>query len=973
MYILGQIFSSVRRNIIMKNIRLLSFLLLLLLGTGFIGSGEIIHKEEKSIEPPKNSPSIIDSLVQNATLREKIGQLFFVPIQGSFMSDDDHSIKEISDLITKEHIGGLIFMKGDIYGQAVLTNKLQKLSNIPLWITQDMEFGAAMRISDATRFTPAMGVAATGDKRNAFMMGKITALEAKALGVHQIFAPVLDVNNNPSNPVINVRSFSADPMMVSEYGVAFMQGVQSEGIISTAKHFPGHGDTDTDSHNELPILDHSYARLDSIELIPFKAAIESGISSIMSAHISFPQISDDPKLPGTLDDTILDDMLKDSLNFEGVVITDGLEMHGIASKFSPGRVVVKALNAGADIMLISPDIYTAINEVVDAVAKGEITEKRIDQSYRKVIAWKEEHGLFDSDNQIDIENLDTKISTNYHRAIADEIAKESITLLKNENNIIPIDPNRFKKILFVSISDDEDANTGGTFARGIRDYHSDVSFSVHDNRTSSNDEQKILNKAKQVDLIVIGSFISLSFRESIQLSSRQSSFLRRLMSINKPSALVMFGNPYLVTELDNTDAQLMAWSSHSLQMKNAAPALFGGSKVSGKLPIQIPGMYAIGDGIEIDKTTLSYGNPEDVGLVTKELYKIDDILRDAVKDSVFPGAVAAVIKDGVMVYKQEMGYHNYDKTKKVKNSDVYDLASITKVVSTTTAVMKLIDDDKLSLDDRISSFIPEFDTDTKKEITIRDILLHQTGLPPFRVYVDSLKERESIIEAIKNEPLTYETGSEYVYSDLGMILLAEIVGEISGRRIDGFMRKEFYAPMGMYGTYFNPRNVSRWYVNRIPPTEIDAVYGRGLVQANVHDERAFFLDGIAGHAGLFATVNDLAKYGTMLLNNGIYGGNRYLSKEIVQEFTAQQSDLSGRGLGFDRRSASGFTTAGQLASSDTFGHLGFTGTSMWIDREKNMIVILLSNRTYPNRSYGKKISRIRAAVADAAFSALINP
>lgn len=954
----------------MKKLQILGFLLFALISY----SGTNSHQEKTTLEGiTAPDESFIDSLIANATLREKIGQLFFVPVEGEYLNQDSHRFKEISDLITQDHIGGIIFMKGDIYGQAVLTNKLQKLSRIPLWITQDMEFGAAMRISGTTRFTPAMGVAASGDKRNAFMMGKITAIEAKALGVHQIFAPVLDVNNNPDNPVINVRAFSGDPQLVSEYGVAFMQGVHSEGIISTAKHFPGHGDTDTDSHNELPILDHDYSRLDSVELIPFRAAIDGGMQSIMSAHISFPKISAHPELPGTLDESILSGILKDSLNFEGVVVTDGLEMQGISSKFSPGRVVVQALNAGADIMLISPDIYTAINEVVAAVERGEITEERINESYRKIIQWKQENGLFDKSNQVDIPHLDTRINTNFHQSVANNIARESITLLKNEGDILPIDPTVHKKVLLVSISDDDYGNTGGRFARSIRDYHPDVTFEVHDTRSDTRDETEILKKAREADLIIIGSYISLSFRESIQLSSKQSAFLRKLMTINKPNVLVMFGNPYLVTELSDTDVHIMAWANTTLQMENTGPALFGASKISGKLPISIPGMYEVGDGIELDHTALRYGKPEEVGLVSKELYKIDDILRDAVRDSVFPGAVAAVVKDGVMVYRKEVGYHDYDKLKQVKVSDVYDLASITKVVSTTTAVMKLVDENKLALDDEIRKFIPEFDTEEKRHITIRDMLLHQSGLPPFRVYVDSLKDRASIIRAVKNEPLTYETGTDYVYSDLGMILLAEIVSLVANQGIDGYMRKEFYYPMGMYGAYFNPRRVSRWYVNRIPPTEIDTVYMRGLVQANVHDERAYFLDGVAGHAGLFATADDLAKYSAMLLNGGVYAGKRYLSAEIIEEFTTQQSDLSGRGLGFDRKSPEGFTTAGQLSSDDTFGHLGFTGTSMWIDREKNMSVILLTNRTYPNRSYGRRISRIRAAVADAAFSAFIKP
>jgi CubicO group peptidase (beta-lactamase class C family) len=383
-------------------------------------------------------------------------------------------------------------------------------------------------------------------------------------------------------------------------------------------------------------------------------------------------------------------------------------------------------------------------------------------------------------------------------------------------------------------------------------------------------------------------------------------------------------------------------------------------------------MYPLGAGLEMDHTTLRFGTPEDVNLDHNELFKIDEIVNNAIRDSVFPGAIVGIVKDGVLAYNRGYGYQDYSKTQDVQPTDVYDVASITKVMATTAATMKLIDEDELSLDSKVAEFFPEFDTDDKKKITVRDILLHQSGLPPFRVYIDSIQTRKEIINAIKNEPLTYEPGSKYVYSDLGMILLGEIIHEVSGQSLDRYTRNEFYFPMNMYSTFFNPASTSRWLVSRISPTEIDTVFNRGLVRARVHDERAFFMDGVAGHAGLFSSSIDMAKFSTMLMNGGVYSGRRYLKAETIEQFTTLQSQLSGRGLGFDRKSPNGFTTAGQLASNDTFGHLGFTGTSLWIDREKNMAVILLTNRTYPNRSYGKRISEIRAKVADAAYSAITN-
>lgn len=352
---------------------------------------------------------------------------------------------------------------------------------------------------------------------------------------------------------------------------------------------------------------------------------------------------------------------------------------------------------------------------------------------------------------------------------------------------------------------------------------------------------------------------------------------------------------------------------------------------------------------------------------------IASILEQAVRDSVFPGAVATVIKDGSVIYQQAVGFHTYDKRRKMKTNDVFDMASITKIVSTTTAAMKLVSEGKLDLDAEVRQWVPEFDTESKKHITIRHLLLHESGLPAFRVYVDSLQQREDILNAIRNEPLIYEPGDRYVYSDLGMILLAEIVSRITALPIDIYMRRYFYFPMGMNSTFFNPKTLNVGYTYRIPPTERDTVFRHKLIQAEVHDERAWYLDGVAGHAGLFSSANDLAKYCILLMNGGYYNGQQFLDPVVVETFTAMQSEQSGRGYGFDRRSRNGFTTAGSLSSEDTFGHTGFTGTSFWIDREKNVAIILLTNRTYPYRSFGKTISKIRAAVADAAFSALITP
>ncbi len=915
----------------------------------------------------KKQPEI---LLKQLSPRQRVAQLFFAPVNGNYMAKDNDSRLAIERLITEEEIGGLIMMSGDIYGQAALINDLQTLSNIPLWITQDMEFGAAMRIRGSTRITPAMGIAATGDIRNAFMKGKITAKEAKAAGVHQIFAPVLDVNNNPKNPTINIRSFSSDPKLVSEYGKAFIQGIQSEGLIATAKHFPGHGDTETDSHLDLPVVPHNYTRLDSLELIPFAAAIEGGVQSIMSAHISFPEFSDSIGLPGTLDPRILNDILKDSLGFKGVIVTDGLDMKGISNYFSPGNAVVAALEAGADLMLMSPDISTAIDEVIASIEAGELSMQRVNESVLKLLNWKITHGLFDSNGQVALDKMANIISSSEHLAVSKSIAQQSITVLNNEASILPINPSRYPKLTVVNISDSEIGNPENTFIRAIKAHHPDVRYFEHDSRTTNSEELRIIRQARNSDLIVLGAFTRFRVGQDLQLNTSQANFVSKLLASHTPIVTVLFGNPYLISSIKQSEVQVIAWSNTSVQSEAAAASLFGARDIEGRLPIDIPPMFKLGDGIDIPKSTLHFGMAEEAGIQSKELAKIDDIMQNAIKDSVFPGGVVAVVKDGILAYNKAFGYTDYQKLKPVRVETPYDLASVTKILATTTAIMHLIDLRLIKLDSPVSQYIPEFLVNGKAGITIRDLLNHESGLPAFKVYVDELQDRASIIEAIKNEPLEWSPNQRYVYSDLGLILLAEIIEQVSGQRIDSYIRSQLHYPMGMSSTFFNPKSIGSWYARLIPPTEMDTLYRMELVQADVHDERAYYMDGVAGHAGLFSTSIDIAKYITFLTNKGFYAGQQFISSARINEFTSTQTSLSGRGLGFDKKSRSEFSSAGTLMSSESFGHTGFTGTSFWVDPQHNLGVIILTNRVHPYRSYGKGISKIRAAVADAAFESI---
>jgi beta-glucosidase-like glycosyl hydrolase/CubicO group peptidase (beta-lactamase class C family) len=925
---------------------------------------EAINDNSLSRSPAKVD---IDSLLSRMSLREKIGQLFFIRAQGYFKNMGDESYQEFLSKIRQYNLGGLIFFKGSIYGQAVLANKLQELSDIPLWVTQDMEFGAAMRVEKTTRLTPAMGIAATQNPDYAYQAGKITAREAKALGVHQIFAPVLDVNNNPQNPVINVRSFSSNPDTVALYGNKFIKGVQDQNIVSTAKHFPGHGDTDTDSHISLPVINHDYDRLQSVELPPFQSAVDNGIESIMSAHIAFPNISPTPRRPSTLDPYILNRILRDSLKFDGLVVTDGLEMRGISANYSPGEAVILALKAGADMMLLSLDEIAAIQEVERAVQRGTITEERIDQSVRKILAKKKEAGLF-NDRKVKIEQLSNIINSPEHQNMANEISRKSLVLLKNNQNILPIRPNRYPRVLVLSVTDTDNEERGQALADAMNKYHPNVRHRAFYRDIEADERQDILQNARWADLIVIGAHMYINSSGNNQFNTSQRRLINQLPS-STPKALLTFGNPYAVRNLPEADVQLVAWDDADQQLKNTAPALFGASKISGRLPIDIPGAYDMDDGLTLPQTTIRYDHPKVAGFNPDSLYNINTIMHKAIYDSTFPGGVVTVLKDGVLAYQKSFGYETYQKEQPVRTSDIYGLASLTKVTATTPAMMKLIDEGKISLDDKVGDFFPAFQKGKKSQVTIENLLLHNAGLPAFRVYVNKLTTRAELVEAIKNEPLIYEPGTTYEYSDLGFILMGEIVKKVTGQPLDEYMRQTFYAPLGMHSTYFNPKEVGKWISNRIPPTEKDTIYRHKTIRAEAHDERAYYMDGVAGHAGLFSSGSDLAIYTQMLINNGSYGGKQYISPEIVEQFTSRQSDLINRGYGFDRKSKR-FSTAGSMTSDQSFGHTGFTGTSYWIDPERNVAIIILTNRTYPYRSYGQDISKVRAAVADAVISSI---
>jgi len=538
----------------------------------------------------------LDQMMAAMTLRQKIAQMFIVAARGGFYTADDPAWQRMKEAVVQEEVGGIMFFSGNIYDQAVVTNRLQQKSRIPLWVSQDMEFGAAMRIPQATYFTPAMGIAATGNPHFAYQKGFITGIEASSLGIHQIYAPVLDVNNNPLNPVINVRSYSENPDTVARYGIAFMEGARDAGVMSTAKHFPGHGDTDVDSHLDLPVLPFDYHRLAMLELIPFREAIKAGLPSVMTAHVALPEIARNAGHPGTLDPYVTRALLRDSLSFDGLIVTDGMGMRGIRNFFEAGDAAVLAVKAGIDQILLPANLTEAMDAVQLAVLSGEIPEDRIDDSVRRILTEKIRFGLFRNPQIVDIGQLPETVNTREHRLIADHIAKKSITLLRNKDQLLPLNSNRFKTISVVNITDGR-RQPEDQISRALDGQFREVlSVTMHAGQCVR-DSLDAIDAIKSADLVIAVSHIAIRTAEDISLDDTISPFMDHLFQNGRPVVAVSLGTPYAILNMAEADVHLLGWSPHRRQQAAVSNAILGRAAINGRLQVSIPPLYTMGDGL----------------------------------------------------------------------------------------------------------------------------------------------------------------------------------------------------------------------------------------------------------------------------------------------------------------------------------------------------------------------------------------
>ena len=921
----------------------------------------------------------VESTLQQMSVEEKVGQLLFTTYHGSFTAKDAAAYAQMMHDVEDLHVGGFInvtqgsplgFLKSQAYPTAVLNNQLQAKSKVPLLIGADFERGVAMRLDEGTSFPTAMAVAAAGNPKDAYTMGKVTALEARAAGIQWIYAPDADINSNPGNPIINTRSFGENPEKVSEFVTEFIRGVQENGGLATAKHFPGHGDTTADSHIDLPVVTADRARLEKLELVPFRAAIAAGVGSIMTGHLNVPALEPDPNTPATLSSRVLTDLLRKQLGFQGLVVTDAMDMGGITVRYAPGDAAMRAFLAGADALLMPPVPDAAYEALLAAVQSGQISQQRLDESVRRILAAKARLGL-QKNRLVDVAALNTNFGTVAWQAESQEISDRGITLLRDTPHRLPLDGTKPARALLVCLYADPEPYPGEDLERELRKRFDSVVTLRADTKFAKAENLK-LPAPDSYDVAILALFVRVSDRKGdVDVPADQIPLIQQIYKTGKPVISVGLGSPYLIERFPQAETWLSVFGIADVAQISVARALFGEIPIRGRLPVTIPGIdLKAGFGMQVAANPMTLQAMDVHGEAL--LMPAFEVIEKAIGDRAFPGATLAV------GYRGKLSVHSFGKQKyeakspTVAADTMYDIASLTKVVVTTTLVEKLVEGDfpsPLNLDAPIERYLPEWpkgpQPEWRRKVTVRHLMTHTSGLPPFKEYWRTSTSKLETLSRIFAEPLEYEPGTKVVYSDLGIILMAEIIQRLTGKPLDVLANENVFGPLGMKHSMYNPPK-TMW--PEIAPTEFDSQLRHRMLQGEVHDENAFAIGGVSGHAGVFSTAPDLAAFCQMLLNGGVYAHQRILKRATIAEFTAPQPLAQNtRTLGWVVPTEGG--SSGHYFSSHSYGHTGFTGTTIWIDPDWQLFVVLLTNRVHPTRE-NHKIAEVRPAVHHAVMKAL---
>ncbi len=912
------------------------------------------------------------------TIEERIGQLFHVRAHSNWKPE---KLARVTTAIKEHHIGGLCFFQGTPEKQIEQINEYQKMSKYPLLISCDAEWGVGMRFKkDGFSFPKQLTIGATKNEDLVYKMGVEVAKHLKATGVQVNFAPVVDINNNAKNPVINTRSFGEDKISVAAKGWAYAKGMQDNGVIACLKHFPGHGDTDVDSHYDLPVIKHDRKRLDSIELFPFKELTQRGVSSVMVAHLSIPSIDNTPNLPTTLSPKLVNDILLEQYNYKGLVFTDALDMKGVAKYHKNGQAELKAFLAGNDCLLLPENIPNAVRLIKAKIADGTVTEERMQRSVLKILKHKYLTGLHDW-KPLDKHKAREIIFSENAKSITRDIFRNAITVVKNQNNLIPIQ-NMNQKMVAVAMG----INKQPFFQTRLNSFVKIPSYQLDD--AGMTNLSQIEKSVKDAEVVLV------SFHDMSDFASKKYKVNQKHVDLarkwekewNKKVIISIFGTPYALEYFTGFNNIIESYQEKYDTQDLTAQGIFGALSFRGSLPIHVNDYFPLNSSIiTANMGRTGYESPTKMGMNEAILNRIDSVAKVAIDIRATPGCVVLVSKGGKIVYEKAYGYHTYQKQTKMHTSNVFDVASITKVAATTVSLMKLQEMGKIDVKKTLGEQLSIAKQGNKSYLVLEDILRHEGKLTPWlRFYQETLVDpktnpvpspnfyktsysedfphkvasnlylkkdhRNEMLKQIVDSPL--RSKKEYKYSDLGMIMMDKLIEEKTGMRVHEFAYRNFYLPLEMQRTTFNAADV--FSLNEIPPTEMDTYFRQQKIQGYVHDMAASMTDGISGHAGLFSTARDLNSMFTMLLNNGIFNGTQLLKSETIDQFT-QRSNNTRRGIGFDMKQLDEKSTINMspMASDKAFGHLGFTGTAVWADPAHDLVYVFLSNRTFPDMKNNK--------------------
>lgn len=917
----------------------------------------------------------VDSIYNQMTFDEKVGQLFMV---AAYSNKDTIHTNAVEKLITENKVGGLVFFQGGPMRQARLTNRYQSLSKVPLFICMDAEFGMSMRVDSTFRYPYNMTLGAIKDLNLIEKVGVSMAKESKRMGMHFNFSPVLDINTNPKNPIIGYRSFGENKLNVTEHAIALMKGSQSQGLFSTGKHFPGHGDTATDSHSTLPVVNATLDHLEKIELYPYKRMFDEGLVSVMVAHLNVPSLEPRVGYPTSISYDVVTKLLKEELDFDGLIFTDALNMKGAANFRKPGDIDLEAFLAGNDILLLTENVPLAAEKICMAYQDGLISDARLALSAKKILHYKFKAGL-NKYKPIEGINLYNDLNPKSNETLQYELYENAVTVVKNDGNILPI-KNLDQKIAYVKLGDD----TNNSFLSTLKKY-------TEVTEVSDTNIDSLLTKLTNYETVIIGYHKSdKSWWKSPEMTVSELQIVDSIAS-KKKVIIDCFAKPYSLSRILNFDkipGVIVSYQNADIAQEVSAEIIFGAIDAKGLLPVSINSTLKAGDGITTQKLNrLGFSTPENVGMSSEKLKQIEIYAQKAINGKMAPGMQILVARKGKVIYQKSFGKQTYEGDVRVKNSDLYDVASVTKMVATLPNVMKVYDQKKVGLETTLGEMLPMFKGSNKQQITFKELLSHygrmQAWIPFYKATLDSAKipldkyykkvysegftkrvsdslylrddYHDTIMKQIINSPLIDKR--EYRYSDFTFIILKQYLEKVMGRHLDELATENFYKTLGMNNTLYNP--LTKFDKSVIAPTEIDTYFRHDTIQGYVHDMEAAMEDGVGGHAGIFSNAMDIAKMMQMYLQKGNYGGVQYFSEATFNDFNTCWFCIEGnrRGLGFDKPQISGAGPTCGCVSMSSFGHTGFTGTMAWADPETDIIYVFLSNRTYPDSNLPNALSK----------------